>query len=118
MRDVCFCSFCPVAARNIMFTSDDICVIIDYGMMKEMRKINQGDERYYRQSNEVPKPVRWYGFNVVFYIYLLFFYLRFLPPLTVKEYVFFPCWVLFDGTGWPLRLTTHRQCLHTRPMYK
>ena len=71
-----------------MFTSDDICVIIDYGMMKEMRKINQGDERYYRQSNEVPKPVRWYGSNFVFYIYLLFFYLRFLPPLTVREDVF------------------------------
>ena len=54
---------CPVAARNIMFTSDDICVIIDYGMMKEMRKSKQGDERYYRQSNDVSKPVRWYDMH-------------------------------------------------------
>ncbi len=51
-----------VAARNVMFTIDGVCVIIDFGMTKAMRKGKGGgpQDSYYRQSNDVPKPVRWF----------------------------------------------------------
>ncbi len=65
-RVLCFCSgagsLFPVAARNVMITVDGVCVIIDFGMAKAMRKGKAGGQReaYYRQSNDVPQPVRWY----------------------------------------------------------